>query len=709
MTTKTSALILRDPRARLATAWRIAPLALLFNPALAAPLPIVNPGFETGSNGTSSLDPITGWSDAGAEAGFWLQDGVGGDGSFPQDPSEPQEGSLYLTANRLAGAAGAQPDSSTLSQIVAIDPGDLSLVLSGTAVINLAFHYQDTDVNDTATVTVDYLDNAAEIIASASTGALPNVAGNGSAYDPVDAPWTQVTLEDPIPADTESLRINITTNRTGGSATNLHFDNFSAVVAPEDADGDGLADSDEQAIIDADPEDDVSDLSHVAGPNDFPVTTDFDADGLSDADEFAEGTDPLDPDSDDDGLLDGVETLTFTYAGPEDTGTDPLDPDTDFDGFGDGAEVKYGSDPTDDFDLPGEEVAVANGSFESAAIQAATVGEPVSGGAFTGWSAATNEAWVIDYFDFNDPNDPAFPTDGLQFLTMNRLAPDPDADQAGFAGGEDASMSVRQDLDVSALAAGIDAGARTLLVSIDYFDQDPYDLGRVEVRFLDGSNAELGRQGTFLTLGNLEGWQRGLLPVYPPDGTRTLRITLGVDNLTDEGVNSFGTVRNLAYDNLTLRILHKDEDGDDMADDWELDNGLDPGNGADAANQDDADTLSNLEEFEAGTDPFAADTDGDGANDDVELAEGTDPLDAGSFPVTAALVIEAAGFTDGGDFELTVGGLNPALTYRLLRGTGPAEFPTEVENKQPATATDVFTDPEPPAGSAFYIVEEVSP
>ena len=48
------------------------------------------------------------------------------------------------------------------------------------------------------------------------------------------------------------------------------------------------------------------------------------------------GTDPLDPDTDDDGLLDGEEVDPFA--------TDPLDPDTDDDGLLDGFEAHNGLD-----------------------------------------------------------------------------------------------------------------------------------------------------------------------------------------------------------------------------------------------------------------------------------------------------------------------------------------------------------------------------
>lgn len=64
---------------------------------------------------------------------------------------------------------------------------------------------------------------------------------------------------------------------------------------------------------------------------------DTDGDGLTDDEEATLGTDPQDPDSDDDGLSDGAEVNTYH--------TDPLDADTDNGGVGDGVEVGRGTDP----------------------------------------------------------------------------------------------------------------------------------------------------------------------------------------------------------------------------------------------------------------------------------------------------------------------------------------------------------------------------
>jgi MYXO-CTERM domain-containing protein len=57
----------------------------------------------------------------------------------------------------------------------------------------------------------------------------------------------------------------------------------------------------------------------------------------------------------------------------------------------------------------------------------------------------------------------------------------------------------------------------------------------------------------------------------------------------------------------TVEVGWADEDGDGMADDWELDNGLDPTDPSDAAGDPDGDGVPNLDEFLDGTDPNSFD------------------------------------------------------------------------------------------------------
>jgi hypothetical protein len=71
---------------------------------------------------------------------------------------------------------------------------------------------------------------------------------------------------------------------------------------------------------------------------------DSDGDGLTDEQEETLGTDPFDPDSDDDGVFDGDEVNVHD--------TNPLVPDSDTDGFLDGSELAVGTDPLNPDDFP---------------------------------------------------------------------------------------------------------------------------------------------------------------------------------------------------------------------------------------------------------------------------------------------------------------------------------------------------------------------
>lgn len=101
-------------------------------------------------------------------------------------------------------------------------------------------------------------------------------------------------------------------------------------------------------------------------------------------------------------------------------------------------------------------------------------------------------------------------------------------------------------------------------------------------------------------------------------------------------------------------VTSGDTDGDGIPDDIEIDNGLNPNDPIDALEDKDNDGLSNLQEYQKGTnlangdtdndgisdseeivagedgfitDPLLADSDGDGINDAVEISVGSDPTD----------------------------------------------------------------------------------
>jgi hypothetical protein len=121
-----------------------------------------------------------------------------------------------------------------------------------------------------------------------------------------------------------------------------------------------------------------------------------------------------------------------------------------------------------------------------------------------------------------------------------------------------------------------------------------------------------------------------------------------------------------------------DRDGDGLPDWYEdLYDFLDPNNPADAAEDFDGDGLTNLEEFEAGTDPSNPDTDGDGLNDGDEInVHGTDPLRADT---------DGDGLSDGAEINIhETDPLNPDTD-----GDGFGDFQEVIHGSDPKNAASV--------------------
>lgn len=112
------------------------------------------------------------------------------------------------------------------------------------------------------------------------------------------------------------------------------FDIYEKVIDTDplnpDTDGDGLPDGYEVLTLNTDPLEVDTDENGISDADE-----DFDSDNLSNLGEYQNKTEPFNPDTDDDGFLDGDEVNTYN--------TDPLNPDTDDDGLLDGEESYDGS------------------------------------------------------------------------------------------------------------------------------------------------------------------------------------------------------------------------------------------------------------------------------------------------------------------------------------------------------------------------------
>jgi hypothetical protein len=116
-------------------------------------------------------------------------------------------------------------------------------------------------------------------------------------------------------------------------------DGGATTTNPLDADTDNGGVVDGLEDLDADGVIDPGETNPNFAPDDG-AAIDTDGDGLPDQTEAVLGTNPNNPDTDGDGLADGDEVLI--------EGTDPLDDDTDDDGLTDGNELNGGTDPNDE-------------------------------------------------------------------------------------------------------------------------------------------------------------------------------------------------------------------------------------------------------------------------------------------------------------------------------------------------------------------------
>jgi hypothetical protein len=112
------------------------------------------------------------------------------------------------------------------------------------------------------------------------------------------------------------------------------------------------------------------------------------------------------------------------------------------------------------------------------------------------------------------------------------------------------------------------------------------------------------------------------------NGFSTMNINVGIvepGNHLLKATITAGGLKNSRETTFTYALSLLDSDRDGMPDEWETSNGLFPKNQLDANLDPDNDGLTNLQEYQKGTDPHNQDTDNDGMPDGWEVNYGLNP------------------------------------------------------------------------------------
>jgi hypothetical protein len=473
-----------------------------------------------------------------------------------------------------------------------------------------------------------------------------------------------------------------------------------------DTDSDGLPDSWETAnglVIGTndsalDPDSDgLSNLQEFNASTN-PKQADTDGDGLNDGAEVnTNATNPLVPDTDGDGLSDGAEVNTH-HTDPKlaDTDADGLNDnaevtihhtnptlaDSDNDGYPDGLEISQGSDPNDPTSLPNNLAVQGHGLLG--------VKQSVDSGPET----EVERYHVGTAQNINDGNQTS------RVDTWNGDDPATVSYTASFVG-------IRWDAPITNAVASLKLTLATFLDG-GWFGRNnvgPGGGGALTAAHLTEPRVEITLDGTAWSvvphtsdyISALTGHRVGGGTVPNPSYvTATFTLTQPTNNIVgirivgSEGGTASGGF--IGVSELSALSSSTDVDNDGMDDAWERQNGLAVGTN-DAAGDPDSDSLTNLQEFDADTNPKVADTDGDGLTDGAEVNQyHTNPIRADT---------DADGLSDGAE-------INTYNTSPFDKDSDSDHFSDGIEVAQgtdPAKASS-FPDNIAPIGTAIIGTRE---